>query len=404
MPQIFPLSLDRRQQGRIRPELGPVRQALGRLGDPQLAYPSILIVGTNGKGSTAVMLEAMLRQHGLVTGVTTSPHLVSVEERVRLDGRLIARSALAEYLDRMTVFSDLTFFETVTAAAFLAFAETGVDVAILEAGMGGTWDATRVAQSSIAGITNVGTDHAKWLGETAEERAREKGAALRDARRAVIGPGLAPELLPALAAPKAVHARDLVELRRDGTGRLRVRWEGAELLTSAPLAGDHQIGNLHLALALARCAASEGLMARLDPAAVAEGLGRVRWPGRLSKIHVRSRPVLVDGAHNPEGAKALAAELGKRPERYNLVFSCLDDKPVEEMARILEPVVGDIAVCPIEDLRAMSVERLAAAFPRALRAVDVAQALDLLSDPVVAAGSLRLAGRLFELADEGGVP
>ena len=187
MPAILPLSLRNRRPGRIRPELGPIREALARRGNPQAAAPSILIVGTNGKGSTAAILEAVLEAHGVSTGLTTSPHLVSVEERIRIRGRTIDRSSLERHLESLAEDEDLTFFETITAAAFLAFAEAGVDIAVLEAGMGGSWDATRVAASTIAGITNVGSDHAAWLGKDILDRARDKGAPLRTASRAVLG-------------------------------------------------------------------------------------------------------------------------------------------------------------------------------------------------------------------------
>jgi dihydrofolate synthase/folylpolyglutamate synthase len=384
MPSLLPLILENRPQGRIRPELGPVRSALADLGDPQRAAPSILIVGTNGKGSTAALLEAVLGAHGMKTGLTTSPHLVSAEERIRIDGRDIDRSDLERHLDRLARFTDLTFFEIITCAAFLAFAEARVEVAVLEAGMGGSWDATRVADSDIAGITNVGGDHAAWLGASADERARDKGAALRAARWAVRGPGLAPGLTSALEAPHAVDAAELVDVELLPSGRLQLAWDEQRVDVRAPLEGAHQIANLQLALALARCATFAGLLPALDPEAVASGLARVRWPGRLSDCQLGGRTVLVDGAHNLEGAVALANHLRRRPERFNLLFSCLDDKPVEAMAEILTPVIGEAAVVELDDRRAMPMARLAAAFPRARRAASLAAALELLPDPVLA--------------------
>jgi dihydrofolate synthase/folylpolyglutamate synthase len=403
MPQVLPLSLRNRRPGRIRPELGPLRAALGRLGDPQLAQPSVLIVGTNGKGSTAAMLEAILEAQGVTTGLTTSPHLVSVEERIRINGRPIDRAVFETHLDRLASDTDLTFFETITGAAFLAFAQARVDVAILEAGMGGSWDATRVAGSRIAGITNVGSDHADWLGEDVMDRAHDKGAPLRSAEWAVLGPGLSAEVLPAIAAPHAVTANDLVDVRGSGEGRARVSWKTHDLELDLPLAGEHQLANLHLALALAICAEKAGLMPCLDPAAMVRGLEKVSWPGRLSQIHIGDRTVLLDGAHNLEGAEALAAELGRRPERHNLLFSCLDDKPVEAMGGVLSPVVGRIAVCELTDPRAMPIGRLLTAFPLAETVPDLEAGVDRLDDPVVAAGSLRLVGRLLELAEEGAI-
>lgn len=401
MPEILPLRLRNRRQGRIRPELGPIRDALARLGNPQAATPSILIVGTNGKGSTAAILEAVLEAHGVSTGLTTSPHLVSVEERIRIRGRTIDRVSLEHHLESLAEDEDLTFFETITSAAFLAFAEAGVEVAVLEAGMGGSWDATRVAASAIAGITNVGSDHAAWLGEDVLERARDKGAPLRSASRAVLGSGLAPELVSALGSPHAVPASEIIEVRAGDDGRLLIAWDDITIEAPAPLPGGHQVANVQLALALARCAEAEGLLARLEPEAVVRGLANVRWPGRLSEHCLGGRKILVDGAHNLEGAEALAAHLSSRPERYNLLFSCLDDKDVGAMAGVLEPVVGTIAVCQLNDERAMPVDRIAAAFSTTLLASDPLAALDCLPDPVVAAGSLRLVGALLEHAEEG---
>lgn len=402
MPAVLPLSLRHRPQGRIRPELGPLRAALATLGDPQLAFPSVLVVGTNGKGSTVALLEAVLAAHGARTGLTTSPHLVAVEERIRIDARDIDPSDLERHLVRLETFPDLTFFETITCAAFLAFAEAGVDVALLEAGMGGSWDATRAAASTIAGITNVGGDHASWLGESSLERARDKGGALRAATWAVRGSGVRPELTAALDAPHAVDASDLVQVERLADNRLAVVWDRHRLEVPAPLAGDHQAANVQLALALARCAEAAGLLAALDPTAVVRGLAAVRWPGRLSECRIDGRTILVDGAHNLEGVAALAAHLASRPQRYNLLFSCLDDKPVEAMARGLRPVVDRIALVELDDERAMPMARLAAAFPQAHRAPTLGVALAWLPDPVLATGSLRLVGRLVELAGEGG--
>jgi len=403
MPHLLPLGLRGRSAARIRPELGPLRQALARFGDPQLAVPSILIVGTNGKGSTAAMIEALLEAHGVETGLTTSPHLTRVEERIRIRGVTIASDRLERQLERLAPFSDLTFFEMITAAAFLTFAEAGVDIAVLEAGMGGSWDATRVAGSVVAGLTNVGGDHAEWLGREPADRARDKGAALAAAEWAVLGPGVDPEIVHHLGAPHAVHARDLVETVETSTGRVRVAWDGCEAFEMPlPLVGEHQVANLHLAMALLRCAEAAGLTPTLDPRDVAHGLSEVRWPGRLTVHRVAGREILLDGAHNREGVEALAVHLERCRERRHLAFSCLDDKPVEAMAARLAPLVGEVAVCQLEDERAMPLERIAAAFPGAIRAASPADALERLPDPVLATGSLRLVGALLDLADEGG--
>jgi dihydrofolate synthase/folylpolyglutamate synthase len=358
-----------------------------------------LVVGTNGKGSTAMMLERVLAAHRLDTALYTSPHLVRVEERLRIRGRMVTRPELEQGLERLAPFPDLTYFETLTAAALLLCASSGVGCAVLEAGMGGRWDATRVAASRVAGITNVGTDHGSWLGSDRAAIAADKGAALAAADIAVLGPGVDEEIVHCLDAPRAVRARDLVRLVPLAGHRVRAEWDGERVEVDVPLAGRHQLDNLHLALALARAATLAGLCPALRAEAVAEGLARVHWPGRLSRHRLQGREVLLDGAHNREAAEVLASHLAQSPVRYNLLFSCLDDKPVEAMVAALRPMVGQVVFCPLDDDRGMSLDRLVATSPDATAAADPWEALDLLADPVLATGSLRLVGSLLAAAD-----
>jgi folylpolyglutamate synthase/dihydropteroate synthase len=167
-----------------------------------------------------------------------------------------------------------------------------------------------------------------------------------------------------------------------------------------PFLGDHQTDNLELALALASVAVEAGLLPRLDPAAVRDGLGRTHWPGRLSSHRIAGRRVLLDCAHNAEGAAALARYLERGAVLYHLLFSCLNDKPIDEMAHALRPHVGNVAVCLLDDERAMPEPQLRAAFPEAAFRSSVAEALQTLPDPVVAAGSIRLVGALLAQAEE----
>jgi len=399
MPVSSPLSLDRRDAGRIRPQLDGLRRALSELGNPQDSLRSILVVGTNGKGSTAAILESVIRSHGLTTGLYTSPHLVRVAERVRLDGQPISDSELARQVGRLDGFSDLTYFETLTAAAFGVFAEAGVNVAVLEAGMGGSWDATRLAGSSIAGLTNVGSDHGRWLGEGRDAIAADKGRALAAADVAVIGSGVDHDLIVELDAPHAVCADSVVRCTDTDGGRVKLEWTGGESVVDLPLAGSFQKDNAQLALALAVEAAAAGWMPGLDPITVRTALTNLKWPGRLSIHRISGRDVLVDCAHNLEAVRALALHLDTLDDRHNLVFSCLDDKPVREMAAELRPRVDKIVVCQLADDRAMPVEELLAAFPGAMTARTPLACLGLLDDPVLAAGSTRLAGGLLAHED-----
>jgi dihydrofolate synthase/folylpolyglutamate synthase len=393
--------LRNRSRGRIRPELESLREVLAEHGNPQLDYPSILVVGTNGKGSTAALLEAILRAHDLRTGLFTSPHLMRVEERVRLNGEPIDQTVLEESVGRFDDFPDLTYFETLTAAAFTVFSEARIDVAILEAGMGGSWDATRLAESAIAGLTNVGSDHAEWLGADPESVARDKGRALAAASHAIIGSGIDDALVPALGAPSARRASSLVGCEAAGGGRVVLSWNGHHVVAPFPLIGAFQLMNLELAMALAFEAAGSKLLSGLEPGRVRSALEGVSWPGRLSVHRIGGREILMDCAHNLEAAGALAHHLDGLDRRYNLLFSCLNDKPVEAMAETLQPLVGDIVVCRLDDDRAMPLERLAAAFPGAEIAEDPRSALDRLRDPVLAAGSLRLVGALLALVETG---
>ncbi len=403
MPVSPALNLVKRPAGRIRPELESLGAVLASHGNPQLAYPSVLIVGTNGKGSTAAMLEAVFRAHGLRTGLFTSPHLVRVEERVRLDGAPVDERVLADAIRLFDDSPDLTYFETLAAAAFEIFRESDVDVAVLEAGMGGSWDATRLAESKVAGLTNVGSDHAAWLGTERQTIARDKGRALAAAERALIGSGVDELILPAIDAPLARLARHLVTVEVVADGRVNLRWEGGEITVERPLAGTFQIANLELAVALAVETSAMGWLPSLDPARLQSALESVTWPGRLSVHRVGGRELLVDCAHNLEAATALARHLEELEPRFNLLFSCLDDKPVEAMAEVLRPQVKNVVVCPLDDERAMPLSRLAEAFPDAEPADDLRQALERLDEPILAAGSIRLIGALLALEERDAV-
>ncbi len=400
MPAPLPRRLSRRRPGRINPSLEETRLALEKLGRPQDRYPSILVLGTNGKGSTAAMLEALLAAHGLSVGLYTSPHLVRVEERIRIGGRAVTGERLDAALAALDPFPDLSFFESLTVAALALFAGAQVDVAVLEAGMGGRWDATRLAEPTVAGLTNVGSDHTRWLGRSREAVAAEKGAGLSAAATAVLGPGVDPVLEPALGIPRFTRAGELVELRPDDRG-VRARWPGGSVRLVPPLPGEHQRENLHLALALAVAASREGILPTLDPPAVARGLAATRWPGRLSPVTLRGKTLLLDGAHNLEAATVLARHLETFRDPPDLLFSCLEDKPAGAMLEILRPVVRRIVLVELDDARAMPMERLRAAAPGALTAPSLAEAVDLLREPAVAAGSLRLVGSLMEYAGLG---
>jgi len=401
MPELLPLKLASRSPGLVHPRLDTLRSVAAAFGHPEAVAPTFRIAGTNGKGSTAAMLDAILAAHGLRTGLYTSPHLVRVEERVRVGGRDVDRGALETALDLLDACPELSFFETLTVAAWLIFRDANVDAVILEVGLGGRWDATSIAPCSVAALTNVGTDHARWLGTDRRTVAREKAAALEGAGIAIAGPGVQEELLPLRAGLHPVRAGDLVSIAPAGRGHVTANWGAGSAELPIPLAGEHQLDNLHLALAMARAAVDLGILGGLRASAVRRALAAVRWPARLSTHTICGRRVLLDGAHNREAAASLARHLEGHDPPYHLLFSCLDDKPVEDMAALLTPVTATVAVFELASDRAMPLDRLRRAFPHARTAPGPLEALDMLPDPVVAAGSLRVAGTLLEYAREG---
>lgn len=303
--------------------LDRVERALARLGDPHLAIPCVHVAGSNGKGSTCAMLESIARAAGKRTGLYTSPHLVRFAERIRFDGEPIADdafdAALARVFDRCD--ADLTFFETVTVAAFVAFAEAKIDLAILEVGLGGRLDATNVVVAPLAtAITSISLEHTALLGSTLDAIAREKAGILK---RGV------PVVLGALPDEAMRAAEDVAAGRGAGPIVRAARYEG-----DVGLEGPHQRSNAGVAAAVAR------FIPGVDEAAIARGIASVRWPGRLERLDVRGRTVLLDCAHNEEGAAALASSLREAaidPNLATLVFGALADKSWEPMLRQIAP-------------------------------------------------------------------
>ncbi len=285
--------------------LGRVRTALERLGDPQKRFAAVQIAGTNGKGSTAAMTEAILRGAGLRTGLYTSPHLARFTERIRVAGREVDGERLAA-LDARVVATGvpLTYFEIATVLGFLVFAEEAVDAAVLETGLGGRLDAVTAAEPLCTAITSIGIDHTAYLGTTLAQIAREKAGILKPNVPCLLG-----------RLPEEAH-REIA--RRAAEVGAPLRHLGADF--SPPpgplgLGGPHQRDNAAIATALARAVAAR-LGRPLDDATVAEALAGTSWPGRLERV---GTDLLLDCAHNAEGARALAAALagdrGRSPGR-----------------------------------------------------------------------------------------
>jgi dihydrofolate synthase/folylpolyglutamate synthase len=312
--------------------LDRVEDALAALGDPQRGLAAVHVAGSNGKGSTSAMVEAIARAAGLRTGLYTSPHLCRFAERIRIGGEPIDdgafERALGAVLDGCR--PDLTFFESLTLAAFVAFREANVDVAILEVGLGGRLDATNVIEAPIAtAITSISLEHTAILGDTLGAIAREKAGIFKRGAPVVLG-SLAPE------ADRA--AEEVAAQVGAGPIERALPWAGKLGLT-----GPHQAANAGVAAALARHVARR-LPERAWERAIEAGIAGVRWPGRFERLDVNGVRVILDAAHNPESAEALRrtidAEVGWDAARTALVFGALADKAWPEMLGLIAPVAG----------------------------------------------------------------
>ena len=407
----------------VRLGLETFRSLLGRLGTPERAVPVVLIAGTNGTGSTAAMLASIARRAGARTGLATSPHLERVEERIRIDGRSIPTGALGRHL-RTTLAAaagaglpDPTYFEATTAAAFLAFAEAAVDLAVVEVGMGGRLDATNAAEPVLSIVTPVALDHTAELGTTPAAVAGEKAGIFRAGRPALLArqEPVADAALAAAAGRVGARLLRREQLARvvsaewrglDGHG-LRLDLDGEALCLELPLAGEHQIENAATAVAAARVLGAEGILA-IDDAALRGGVAATRWPGRLEPIAVRGTPstVLLDAAHNPHGCEALAGFLDRLGRPFTLLFGALGDKQVSGMLPPLAERARAVVLTRPDSPRAVDPAVLRELVP-AGRTIDVVEppatalesALAKGSELVVACGSIYLIGALRRLVN-----
>jgi len=327
------------------------------LDNPERAFPAVQIAGTNGKGSTAVMLDSICRATAIKTGLYTSPHLVSIIERIRIDGEQISeedfarhtatvRDAARHLLDTNEIEALPTFFEHVTAIALLAFREAGVELAILETGMGGRLDSTTAANASIVAITQIAMDHEQYLGDTIERIASEKAAIIRPGVKAIIGKQRYPEALSVL-------------LRRSEEVGVQPVLAGSAPAIVDPtrvrlgLRGQHQVENAAVAIHLAQALS-------ISREAIVSGLETAQHPGRLELIDGEPS-VLLDGAHNPAGAEALRDyldEFGRHP--LTLVFAAMSDKQLDRIGETLFPLADHLILTTLDNPRAASVQTLEA--------------------------------------------
>src|SRR5918993_654764 len=363
---------------RVAPSLGRIRALTELLGDPQNAYPVIHLTGTNGKGSTAAMIESLLRADGLRTGRFTSPHVTSVTERITIDGVPISEERfdatwreIEPYValidDRLIDGVELTFFEIITAMAYAAFADAPIDVAVVEVGLGGTWDATNVADAGVAVVTPIDLDHTHLLGSTITEIAQEKAGIIKPGAHAILAGQpveAAQVLLERCVEMGALPQREGIDFgvldRQLAVGGQLIRVNGAEGPVDdifLPLHGAHQAANA--AQALAAVEAFLGLKA-VNADVIREGFAAVQFPGRLEVVR-RSPTVVLDAAHNPHGAEAAAAALEDSFQFAPLigVIGVMTDKDVEGLLAAFEPHLAHVVCTQNATDRAMPADELA---------------------------------------------
>ena len=403
--------LDRWPETRLEPSLERIEALTHLLGDPQHAYPVVHLTGTNGKTSTSRMIDALLRARGLRTGRFTSPHVESMTERISIDGDPVSEEDFVAAYHDIAPFTSLvdadsefplSFFETVVGMAYAAFADAPVDAAIVEVGMGGSWDATNVVNAKVAVITPISIDHAKYLGERPEDIALEKAGIIKPGTIVVMAeqpPAVAEVILERCAEVGATVLREGVDfgvvhrLPAVGGQMLRVqglRAEYDELFL--PLYGAHQGRNAALALAAVEAFAGDE---PLDAELVHEAFGQVTTPGRLEIIR-RSPTILLDAAHNPHGAAAVAEALEDSFTFNPLVgvVGVMADKDYEGVLAAFEHVFADIVCTQNSTPRAMPAEELAEV-ARGIFGVDRVHVAPRLDDAIEKGATLAETGGVY---------
>ena len=395
------------------------------LGRPEQKYPSAHIAGTNGKGSTAAFLESILRHAGYRTGLYTSPHLERINERIRANGQEIPDAAFADIFSRIhgvierlladgTLRAHPTFFECVTAIAFVHFAEAGVQFAVFETGLGGRLDSTNIVIPQVSIITRIDFDHENFLGHSLREIASEKAGIIKPCVPVVIA-GQRDEARQALLAGAhelgvpviETNSTFTIESSQMAEGRVRALVKaiasGNKYRLNPQLAGRFQLQNAVNAVAAARVLQSQGF--KIPDNAIEQGIATAVWPGRIEKVH--SNPdIYLDGAHNPSAARELAIFLEEklRGKKLIIVFGALRDKAVDEITGILFPLASEVIFTQPDTPRSISASQLAeiaghhasnfTIIPDAENALESAIARAALHDVICVTGSLYLVGQL----------
>ena len=425
------------QQGKPRHkfDLEHMRVLTEALGHPERRFPSIIVAGTNGKGSTSAMLASILRAAGYRTGLYTSPHLVRVNERIAIAGETISDPEFAEMHGRIEEISrelmqagkleqHPSFFETLTAMAFEHFASSGVQIAVLEVGIGGRLDATNVADPLLSVITDISLDHTEWLGNTLTEIAREKAGILRPKGTLVTLPqhpevndaigeamhGLGARVVNASAyVPPITPASEAFQDESGGAPHNRYRLDvlGETVTIDSALAGRHQLRNTALAIAAA-VELRQSFGYQISTPQIAAGIASTRWPGRFQVI-AGSPEIVLDVAHNPDGAWALRSALTSRyaGQPVTIIFGAMRDKAIAEIGEVLFPLGEAVIATRVNSPRAASVEDIremtAHIGTPVMSAESLQQAIGIARErkrPIVITGSVYLVGAALEFLQQ----
>ena len=437
--RMFALGHELAQTAPHKFDLAHMRVLLEAMDHPERRFPSVLIAGTNGKGSTAATLASILRASGLKTGLYTSPHLVRINERIQLNGEAISdenfaalQESVERFADRLVKLGDLpwhpSFFEMMTAIAFEHFAREKVEIAVLEVGMGGRLDATNVVEPLVSVITDISLDHQKYLGNTVGEIAREKVGIIRPGHAVVTLPQQ-PEANDVIGntildvGAQAVNAVPYVPPVSPGstqylvpsteTASIVYRYPlqvlGEEVLVETQLVGRHQLRNVALAIAAAVELNRQGF-AGITAKSIERGVRETRWPGRFQVVAARPGwpEIVIDVAHNPAGAWALRSALSERYEDRPLifVFGAMRDKAISEMTEILFPLADRVIATRPENPRAASAEEVRQAAARTAveieaienvqQAIERARTLASGTTVMVITGSIYLVGEVMQ--------
>jgi dihydrofolate synthase/folylpolyglutamate synthase len=402
-------------ESRIKPGLERIREALAALGSPHLNYPHVLVGGTNGKGSVVSFMGAALSAAGYRAGIFTSPHLQNFEERIVVDSQPVGRDELSGLVGAVKEAGvEMTYFEFATAMSLLYFARQRVDLAILEVGLGGRWDATNATDPALSIITSVDLDHQEWLGQALEGVALEKSGIMRKDKPVIVGSMVPAARRIVLEQAEAVGARVILSGRdfravRDVTGSCLqfegMKWSINKLVPG--LKGQFQLDNAACALASLEVLSVSGFEIRQEEAV--RGIESAWWPGRLQVVD-GSPPIIVDAAHNRAAVKALVASLDKGIPVVWL-FSALSGKDIGGMTTEMTPLGRRFVLVPLDHPRGRTVRELEVEIPEGCdikRVSDVRQgieeALKLAGRKgcVVVAGSVVLAGEVLRELEKGG--